>query len=42
MKAPFTHIVTALLAGLLAVLLAVAITACGGGGGHWQRDCTAG
>ena len=33
MKAPFTHIVTALLTGLLAVLMAVAITACGGGGG---------
>ena len=31
MKAPFTHIVTALLTGLLAGLLAVAITACGGG-----------
>ena len=30
MKAPFTHIVTALLTGLLAGLLAVAITACGG------------
>ena len=41
MKAPFTHIVTALLTGLLAGLLAVAITACGGGR-HWQRDCTAG
>ena len=33
MKAPFTHLVTALLSGLLAGLLAVAITACGGGGG---------
>ena len=32
MKAPFTHIATALLSGLLAVLMAVAITACGGGG----------
>ena len=30
MKAPFTHIATALLSGLLAGLLAVAITACGG------------
>ena len=33
MKAPFTHLVTALLTGLLAGLMAVAITACGGGGG---------
>ena len=33
MKAPFTHLVTALLSGLLAVLMAMAITACGGGGG---------
>ena len=32
MKAPFTHIATTLLSGLLAGLMAIAITACGGGG----------
>ena len=41
MKAPFTHIVTALLTGLLAGLLAVAITACGGGGGGDTGSVTA-